>query len=333
MEWTRLDLGGRITTLGGSACAGVTADGDALVARLDAPDPVATVVAGVLLDSFGVLGVAVHEGRALTGRSQDGRLCLWRLDGSEDPGQPQEHPLDPAGTMWAAPVPGGCAPRLLASYAGKGAWWLRTDVLEADGVTAKGRELRLGGPPDGTVSYGVHGTGLVVVAGEIGDGPAPAAAAWVLEPGDPHRRHAEETDWRRVHLAPTPSELSAVASNAAGRRTWMAGRVDDRPVVYELLPLPFRGLMRSQTVSLPGLTLAPKAIDGPFPPVVLVADGHGDHPVLVVATSAGNRLCWLGADGWKAHPVPDGRVGGACIGGRRVHVLVDGTVWSLPDPT
>jgi len=53
----------------------------------------------------------------------------------------------------------------------------------------------------------------------------------------------------------------------------------------------------------------------------------------VAALSRGNRLCWHDGTEWKAHPVPDGRVRAACSSGGAVHVLIDGAVWSMSDPT
>jgi hypothetical protein len=44
-------------------------------------------------------------------------------------------------------------------------------------------------------------------------------------------------------------------------------------------------------------------------------------------------LCWHDGSGWKAHPAPEGRIRSACASGGAVHALIDGAVWSLPDPT
>jgi hypothetical protein len=55
--------------------------------------------------------------------------------------------------------------------------------------------------------------------------------------------------------------------------------------------------------------------------------------VFLVATAAGNRLCWNDAGAWKAHPAPDGLLGAATSAGGRIHALIGGSAWSLPDPT
>ena len=84
MDWTRLEVDGRVTALARGLCAGVTADGDAFVVPLRLPHPAERTYDGLLLDSFGVLGVAQGEQTWLTGRGADGRLHLWAAytDGS-----------------------------------------------------------------------------------------------------------------------------------------------------------------------------------------------------------------------------------------------------------
>jgi hypothetical protein len=84
---------------------------------------------------------------------------------------------------------------------------------------------------------------------------------------------------------------------------------------------------------VPPLQLADDALVGGDRPIVLVDEHERDQPVFVAALARGNRLCWHDGTEWKAHPVPDGRVRSACASGGAVHVLVDGAVWSLPDPT
>jgi hypothetical protein len=108
--------------------------------------------------------------------------------------------------------------------------------------------------------------------------------------------------------------------------------VCDKPVVYELLDLPFRGPLRTTAVPMPAVTLAAEAVEGTAKPVVVVDGACAEQPVFLAATTNGNRLCWLDGTTWKAHPVPEGRLHAASAIGGRIHVLVDGAVWSLPDP-
>ena len=77
MDWSRLEVAGRVTALARGYCAGVGADGDAFVVPLRLPYPSVRTYDGLLLDSFGVLGVAQGEQTWLTGRGADGRLHLW----------------------------------------------------------------------------------------------------------------------------------------------------------------------------------------------------------------------------------------------------------------
>ena len=77
MDWSKLEVAGRVTALGRGHCAGVGDDGDAFVVPLRLPHPSVRTYAGLLLDSFGVLGVAQGEQTWLTGRGADGRLHLW----------------------------------------------------------------------------------------------------------------------------------------------------------------------------------------------------------------------------------------------------------------
>jgi hypothetical protein len=108
--------------------------------------------------------------------------------------------------------------------------------------------------------------------------------------------------------------------------------VDDSPVVYELLDLPFRGPLRTTSVPMPAISLAAEAVEGAAKPVVMVDGAHGAQPVFLAATTKGNRLCWLDSGTWKAHPVPDGQLRAASASGGQIHVLLDGAVWSLLDP-
>jgi len=331
MDWTKLDVGGRVTAMKGPACAGVTADGIGFVALLGDGDSAATVVEDLSLDSVGVVGLSGGDTTWLTGRGADGQMHLWHVAA---PHLLSERSLVAHGAVWAAPALDAKATGVLVAYVAEGGWRLRAHTLSVgptDGEP-RGRELRLAGPPDATLAYGFHGTGPITIAGAVGDAADPQAAAWVVV-SDLDPRNPEAADWRRVHLAPTPSELSSVGVAAAGRRTWVAGRLDAKPVVYEVLDLPFRGLVRTTTLTLPVLTLSPGAADGAGRPMVLVDDVDGDQPVFLAATVDGNRLCWYDGTTWKAHPAPDGRLHAACLGGGRIHALIDGSIWSLPDPT
>jgi hypothetical protein len=331
MDWTRLDVDGRVTAMRGDACAGVTTDGAVFVALLGGADPEATVVEPLSLDSFGVVGLSGGDATWLTGRGADGQMHLWQVAA---PHVLSERSLESTGAAWAAPALDARARGVLVARPTDGGWQLRAHAL-AEGATdgaPRGRALRLGGPPDATLAFGFHASGSITVAGAVGDSKEPTAAAWLVDTVvDP--RFPEGSDWRRVHLSPAPSELSSVGVAAAGRRTWVAGRRDGKPVAYEILALKFRGLVRSTTLTLPVLTLSASAIEGPDRPVVLVDATDAEHPAFLVATEAGNRLCWNEGGTWKAHPAPDGQLHAAGLAGGRIHALVDDSVWSLPDPT
>lgn len=337
MDWTRTEVEGRVTALRDGVCAGVTEDGTGFVSVLAGPAAATTVVDEMRLDSFGVVGLSHGAAAALTGRGADGQMHLWSLP---DPGRASavaERSLEPLSAVWAAPALRASGGAVLTATVGDGAWSLRAHVLppDADDATSPyGRELRLGGPPDQSLAFSFRDRGPITVAGTVGEGSEPSAAAWVLD-AEPERRGAAPADWRRVHLSPAPDELSSVATSVGGRRTWVAGRTAAKPVAYEVLSLPFRGLVRTTTLVLPVLTLSADSVEGPDRPVVLVDDVEGDHPVFLAATAAGNRLCWStgGGTAWQACPAPEGRLHAACLAGGRIHTLVDGAVWSLPDPT
>ena len=77
MDWTALQVDGRVTAMRLGLAAGVTNDGNAFVVPLRLPHPEPTTYDGLLLDSFGVLGVAPGEQTWLTGRGADGRQHHW----------------------------------------------------------------------------------------------------------------------------------------------------------------------------------------------------------------------------------------------------------------
>ena len=123
MDWTTLEVDGRVTAMRQGLAAGVTGDGNAFVVPLGLPHAEPTTYDGLLLDSFGVLGVAPGEQTWLTGRGADGRLHLWSayVDGSMF----VPHSLDAVDAMWAAPVSDGASGRVLACHLDGGTWRLR----------------------------------------------------------------------------------------------------------------------------------------------------------------------------------------------------------------
>jgi hypothetical protein len=321
MDWSRLEIAGRVTALAHGLCAGVGMDGDAFIVPLRLPHPATRTYDGLLLDSFGVLGVAPGEQYWMIGRGADGHLHLWSAyaDGTGF----VSHSLEAIDAAWATPLIDAHADLILSATVDGGGWRLRAHARESaiQGGPPRAHDLSLAGDPDTTLAFTCYEHEPVVLAGPLGEAGAPQAL--VLAPGD--------GDWRRAHLFPGPTSLCSVATGQLGRHTWIAGHLEGRPVVYQVLPLPFRGLVRTATVEVPSLELAADSLESR--PVVLVDEVQRDSPVFVAALPRGNRLCWYDGDEWKAHPVPDGRVRSACAAGGAVHVLVDGSVWSLPDPT
>jgi len=327
MDWTRLDVGGRVTALRHGLAAGVTEGGSAFVAALRLPHPEPTTYDDLLVDSFGVLGVCPGDPTWLTGRGADGHLHLWGVD--EDGVRVVPHSLDATEAMWAAPVVAGSEGRVLASRLVGGRWRLQalTHGTALGGGPTLGKDLVLGDSPDVALAFGPAKQAPMVVAGSIGD--PPTVSAWALATVDTGPGREPAYEWRRVHLLPAPTSLCSVAVSAQGRHTWLAGHVEGRLTAYDVLPLPFRGLVRSATVELPPVSLIP----GTGRPVVLVDDAPGDLPWFVVATARGLRLCWNDGTEWKAHPVPEGLLRGASYHEGAVHVWLGGDVWSIPDPS
>ena len=238
--------------------------------------------------------------------------------------------------MWAAPVLDDRAAHLLASDLQDGTWRLRAYHLDAAiaGGAARGRGFALGSEPGTSLAFSFHERAPLVVAGRIGEGPAPGPSAWTLADLDGPPAPGRDEGWRRVHLAPAPTELTSVAVGHASARIWVGGRVEERPAVWEVLQLPFRGPVRSAAVAMPHLELAPEVLrPGGGRPLVLVEETRGDQPVFVAATARGNRLCWHDGTEWKALPAPDGRLHSACLAGGAVHLLADASLWSVEDPT
>jgi hypothetical protein len=321
MDWTRLEVDGRVTALARGLCAGVGSDGEAFVVPLRLPHPTPRRYDGLVLDSFGVLGLAQGEQTWLTGRGADGRLHLWSAyaDGSMF----VPHSLEAIDAVWATPLLDAHAESVLSATLEGGTWTLRVHPRETAvlGGRPQARELTLAADPDGALAFGFYEREPLVVAGPLGDSGSPQA----LSLG------RSDADWRRIHLTTVPTALTSVATGQFGRRTWIAGHVDGRPVVHQLLPLPFRGPLRSAPVDLPPLVLAEESLGARC--VVLVDEVQRDTPVFVAALPRGNRLCWHDGSEWKAHPAPDGKVRSACASGGALHLLVDDAVWSIPDPT
>jgi hypothetical protein len=323
MEWSRIEVAGRVTALARGHCAGVDADGNAFVVPLRLPHSSVRTYDGLLLDSFGVLGVAQGEQTWLTGRGADGRLHLWSAyaDGSMF----VPHSLEAIDAVWAVPVLDAHSELVLSAHLDGGVWRLRVYPRETAilGGSPQAGDLTIGTDPDTALAFAFYEREPLVVAGPLGDSGAPHA--WSLGRTD--------AEWRRIHLSPTPTALCSVGTGQLGRHYWVAGHHDGRPVIYQVLPLPFRGLLRTANVDMPPLQLAEDALSVGDRPVVLVDEHEHDQPVFVAALPRGNRLCWHDGTEWKAHPVPDGRVRSACTSGGAVHVLIDGAVWSFPDPT
>lgn len=320
MDWTKLEVSGRVTAVQRGLCAGVSADGTVFTAPLRLPHVPATTYDDVLVDSFGVLGVAPGSEAWLTGRGADGRLQLWEF--AEGDRTLTGHSLAEDDAMWAAPSADAGTELLLTCRLDDGEWRLRTYDRRAAiaGGSPKVADLPLAGSPDSALVLGCPEKEPLVVAGRLGG--SGTASAWALGEGD----------WRRIHLAPVPTALTSVSYGWGGRHTWIGGVAEGRAVVYELLPFRFRGPLRTATVSLPGLELI--AIpEGHGRPLLVVDDAAGDVPVLLAAMSRGNRLCWYDGTEWKALPAPDGPLRAACAADGAIHVLVGSTVWSIEDPT
>jgi hypothetical protein len=319
MDWNKFAVAGRVTALKQGLCAGISDEGTVFVARLGLPQPSPTTYDDLLVDSFGVLGVGHGAETWLTGRGADGRLQLWTV--RDDAPAVVRHPLDAVDAMWAAPASDAGTELILSSHLTDGYWRLSTHTREAavGGGPNRARDLTLAGSPDTALVSGGSEKDPLVVAGRLGD--SRSATAWAL--GD--------TDWRRIHLAPAPSALTSVASAWGGRHTWIGGVAEGRAVVHELLPLPFRGPLRTTAVTMPQLEL----VNVPEPggrPMVLVDDVAGDLPMFVAVMARGNRLCWHDGTEWKALPAPEGPVKGACASGGAIHALIGQSVWSIEDP-
>ena len=158
---------------------------------------------------------------------------------------------------------------LLSCHLAEGSWCLRTYDRQTAvaGGAPKARDLPLAGTPDASFVLGCPEKDPLVVAGRLGD--SGTATAWAFS-----------GDWRRIHLSPAPSALTSVAYAWGGRHTWIGGVADGRAAVYELLPLPFRGPLRSFTLPMPHLELV-HIPDGGGRPLVLVDDTTGDEHIAI----------------------------------------------------
>ena len=321
MDWTRLEVAGRVTALAHGHCAGVDTDGHAFVVPLRLPHPTPRTYDGLLLDSFGVVGVAQGEQTWLTGRGADGRLHLWSAYDDGSMFVPHSLAIDAA---WAAPVLDEHAELVLSAHLDDGAWQLRAYQRETAilGGHPRAADLTIGTDP-GNLAFAFHEREPLVVAGPLGDSGTPRA--WSLG--------RDDTEWRRVHLGDDPRR-PLLGRHRPVRPHVLGGGSPRGPAGdLQVLPLPFRGLLRSALVDVPPLPLAEDALGIGDRPIVLV-DGHErELPLFLAALPRGNRLCWHDGTEWKALPAPDGRILAACASGGAVHALVDGVVWSLSDPS
>jgi hypothetical protein len=320
MDWTRLTVPGRVTTVQRGLCAGVTAEGTVFVAHLRLPHVAATIYDDLLVDSFGVLGLVPGSQTWLTGRGADGRLQLWLAE--EGAAGVRSHALDAVGAMWAVPSADAGAEVLVSCRLVDGSWSVGVHGLE-DAIAGAPRtapQLALACGPDAGLVLGCATKEPLVLAGRLG--ASGTATAWALTDGD----------WRRVHLAPTPSALTSVAYAYGDRHTWIGGVADGRATIHELLPLRFRGPLRTAPVAIPPIELVALP-EGHGRSLVLVDDVAGDVPVFVAAMSRGNRLCWHDGTEWMALPAPDGPLRSACVSDGGIHLLVGQSVWSIEDPT
>ena len=178
MDWTRFAVTGRITALQRGLCAGVTTEGTVFVAHLRLPHARPTTYDDVLVDSFGVLGLAPGPEPWLTGRGADGRLQLWAA--RDDDTTIESSSLDGIDAMWAAPAMDAGTDLLLSCHLSEGSWRLRTYDRQAAtvGGAPKARDLPLAGSPDTAFVLGCPEKDPLVVAGRLGDSGAATAWAW-----------------------------------------------------------------------------------------------------------------------------------------------------------
>lgn len=320
MDWNRLTVSGRVTALQRGICAGVSAESAVFVAHLRWPQPRVTTYDDMLVDSFGVLGVAPGAPTWLSGRGADGSLQLW--EAAEGDPRLRASSLADIDAMWAAPALDAGSELLLSGHLVDGSWRLRVHGARAAtvGETLEIPDLSLGSAPDSTLVVGCPEKEPLVVAGLVGDFGQPTAMA------------LSDGGWRRIHLSPTPSALTSVAYAAGGRRTWIGGVAEGRVSVHELLPLRVRGPLRTAPVALPRIEVDPQPSAGGHA-VLIVDDTAGELPVLVAATARGNRLCWHDGREWVALAAPDGALRAACASGDGIHALIGADVWSIQDPT
>ena len=239
--------------------------------------------------------------------------------------------------MWAAPVLDARAAHVLASDLQEGTWRLRAYPLNAAiiGGSARGRGFALGSEPDTSLSFSFYEKGPLVVAGRIGDGPEPAAAAWTL--GDLDERAGGRAGRR---LAPGPPGSLPDRADLGGRgprlrpdlggrsRGRAARRVGGAPAA---LPRPgevgggrdapprararvVRGERRSVGRARGGGARATSRSSSPRPPVATGSAG---------TTAASGRRS----------PHPTAALEAACAERGRVHVLLGalGVVGGRPD--
>ncbi len=326
MEWTRLEVAGRVTALARGHCAGVDADGNAFVVPLRLPHPtgahVRRAAARLVRGAGGRPGRAdlAHRSRRRRAaapvvgvrRRQHVRAALARR-GRRGRGP---RPCSTRTRSWCSrPIstegPGGCVPtraRRRSSAGGRSA----ADLDHRDRSRPRRSRSR------STSTSRSWSPGRWATRGRRT--PGPSAGPTASGAGSTSRRRRT----RSARWAPA----------SCGRLTWVAGHLEGRPMIHQVLSLPFRGLLRSAAVDVPPLD-ARRGCAGRGRP----ADRPGRR---ARARSAGlRRRPARGATGCAGTTAPSGRrsprprAGSAApaASGGAVHVLIDGAVWSMPDPT
>ena len=181
------------------------------VSHLRLPHASPTTYDDVLVDSFGVLGVAPGPEPWLTGRGADGRLQLWTA--RDDDTTVESSSLDGIDAMWAAPATDAGTELLLSCHLAEGSWCLRTYDRQSAvaGGAPKARDLPLAGTPDTSFVLGCPEKDPLVVAGRA------------RRLGHRTRGRSAATE-RRIHLSPAPSALTSVATVSSAGTPGSAGR-------------------------------------------------------------------------------------------------------------
>ena len=321
----QIEVPGRVTALQRGLCAGVTTEGTVFVSHLRLPHASPTTYDDVLVDSFGVLGVAPGPEPWLTGRGADGRLQLWTA--RDDDTTVESSSLDGIDAMWAAPATDAGTELLLSCHLSEGSWRLRTyDRQSAIGGAAPRRRATCRSPARPTPAF---------VLG------CPRRTRWSWPDGSarpsgaPRRRGRSSGDWRRIHLSPAPPRSPrSPPRGAAGTPGSAAWRTAARPCT-RCFRCPFRGLLRSCHRADAASRARPRSPTGGGRPAGARRRRHR-RPARCSSPrpTRGNRLCWH--DGSRVEGAP--RAGRSAAGrpaprGGAVHLLVGRRVWSVEDPT